>query len=44
MEAGLGPAGVVHDFGSGESFPVHLQQELEMVPGGEREVIKGDSQ
>lgn len=36
----FGQIGWGHDFGSGESLPVHLQQELEEIPGRKREVVQ----
>ena len=44
VEAGLGPAGVGHGFFSGEDRVVHLQQELQQIPGWEREVVQADSE
>lgn len=43
VEAGLGPAGVIHRFGSGEDSG-ELQQELQKIPGWEREVVEADSE
>lgn len=40
----LGPASVVHHFFSGESLPVHPQQELEEIPGRKQKTVgRGDS-
>ena len=44
METGLGPAGVGHGFFSREDRVVHLKQELEQIPGREREVVQADSE